>query len=257
VSTAITTTQAPDNLRHIEQNLYRLPSLEQTFEAWDTAGSPPALHDLELRQELLGAATLSSVSLRLLYAIATEHISALQTQDDLSAWYRRPLNQRILRHAATLSAAETQALLPTGVLVQKTVSLAMARKLLMCTSLGDQHLERADLRVMADELTLPRRAARQCTINPAMYDPITYFGVQPGMVSPFLHPRHARRLAAMVLIPWPKEWEEREREVAVSLSLWESLLLPSRCLREIVCGYARQAYPQILMIELQREENRS
>ena len=50
--------------------------------------------------------------------------------------------------------------------------------------------------------------------------------MQPGMVSPFLHPEQAAHLSALVLLPWRELWEAQEREVALSLSLWESLALP-------------------------------
>jgi hypothetical protein len=77
----------------------------------------------------------------------------------------------------------------------------------------------------------------------------------PGMVSPFVSPLQKTRVAAVVLLPWPRRWEEQGREVAVSLSLWESLLLPLRCLRDIVRGYAWRAYPSAQLIELEGEEN--
>ncbi len=77
--------------------------------------------------------------------------------------------------------------------------------------------------------------------------------MQPGMVSPFLHPERAANLSALVLLPWPQRWEAQEREVAISLSLWESLALPMRCLRPLVRQYARRAYPEVLLIELGNE----
>ena len=77
--------------------------------------------------------------------------------------------------------------------------------------------------------------------------------MQPGMVSPFLHPERAARLAALTLLPWPERWEAQEREVAVSVSLWESLLLPLRCLRPLVYLYAKRAYPELRLIELGNE----
>jgi len=46
------------------------------------------------------------------------------------------------------------------------------------------------------------------------------------------------------------------REVAISLSQWESLVLPLRCLRQVIRSYARQAYPGVRIIELESEEMR-
>ncbi len=220
----------------VEQRLFCLPPLQHTFEFWHTSGSTEAAQFLELREAVLGAATLSCASLRLLYEIASQHIQALHTSGQVSAWHTRPVHQRIAFHAASYSAAQTQAVLPPGVLVQKTVTVAMADKLLLCTCIGD------------------RKAVKQCSINPSTCNPVVECGVPPGMVSPFVSPLRKTRLAAVVLLPWPRWWEEREREVAVSLSLWESLLLPLRCLRDIVCGYIRRAYPPVHLIELQKEE---
>ena len=78
--------------------------------------------------------------------------------------------------------------------------------------------------------------------------------MQPGMVSPFLHPSHHTGLGALVLLPMPERWEAHEREVAILLSLWESLVLPLRCLRLLIRSYARQAYPGVRIIELESED---
>src|SRR5712692_5339754 len=239
----------------VEQRLSCLPPLQHTFASWHTSGATEGVTHLELREAVLGAATLSGASLRLLYEIASLHIQALHALGQVSAWHTRPLHQRIASHAASHSAAQTQAVLPPGALVQKTVTVAMAGRLLLCTCVGDQELERKHLRALAHELALLRRAARRCTINPSTSDPVEECGMRPGMVSPFLPPLQSTRMVAVVLIPWPRWWEEKGREVAVSLSLWESLLLPLHCLKDSVCGYARRAYPSAQLIELQGEEN--
>ena len=239
----------------VEQRLSCLPPLQQTFASWHTSGATEGVPHLELREAVLGAATLSGASLRLLYEIASLHIQALHALEQVSAWHTRPLHERLAFHAASHSAAQTQAVLPRDALVQKTVTVAMAGRLLLCTCVGDQELERKHLRALADALALPRRAVKRCSINPSTCDPVEECGMLPGMVSPFLPPLRSTRLAAVVLLPWSRWWEEKGREGAVSLSLWESLLLPLRCLRDIVCGYARRAYPYVQLIKLEREEN--
>jgi hypothetical protein len=156
--------------------------------------------------------------------------------------------------AVSHSATQTQAVLPPGALVQKTVTVEMAGKLLLCTCVGDRKLERTQVRAVAHALALPRRAVKHCSINPSTCDPVVEYGMLPGMVSPFVSPLRKTRVAAVVLLPWPRWWEEQGREVAVSLSLWESLLLPLRCLKDIVCCYARRGFPSAQLIELQKEE---
>ena len=77
----------------------------------------------------------------------------------------------------------------------------------------------------------------------------------PGMVSPFLPPLHSSRLEAVVQVPWPTDWEYQGKAVGVSLSLFESLILPLSCFRAILRQYARRAYgPGIRWIELLQQD---
>ena len=194
----------------------------------------------------------------MLYECATDILRRLSLpgQDLHCPWESRPLHARLLRHGPTLSAAETQALLPPGVLVHKTVSMTLAETLLLCTSVGPQRLTRQQLHTIAAALEMPRRATKQCTVNPVTSNPVEMFNMQPGMVSPFLHPSHHTGLGALVLLPWPEQSEAQAQEVAISLSLWESLVLPLRCLRHLIRSYAKRAYPGVRVIELESEETR-
>jgi hypothetical protein len=140
------------------------------------------------------------------------------------------------------------------VLVQKTVSITLADTLLLCTCLGPQLLTRRQLRGIATALALPTCTVRRCTINPATCNPVEMFAMEPGMISPFLQPSRDTGLTALVILPWPKRWEAQEREVAISLSLWESLVLPLRCLRQLLRIYAKRAYPAVRVIELASED---
>jgi hypothetical protein len=237
-------------LQQSELVFSQLPPLERTFETWVTTGVGEPVALLHLRERLLGAATLPGASLRLIYEIMARQLEALQAFEQLSTAFRRPLHQRIVRHVATQSATQTQAVLPQGVLVQKTVSLEIAGKLIVCSSLGDLKLERQKVRDIGRVFALPRKALKHVTINPRTVDPVAAFGMADGMVSPFFHPQRPSRVDALVLIPWPRLWEDQEKEVAISLSLWESLLLPVRCLRPLVRAYAAIAYPHIPVLEV-------
>ena len=187
--------------------------------------------------------------IRLLYECASDCLRRL-IMPVYSPWDSRPLHARLLRHGPSQRAAETQALLPPGVLVQKTVSITIGERLLLCSGVGTGSLTRWHLRDIAAALTIPYRTIKRCTINSSTHTSVEAFAMQPGMVLPFLHPKRAARLSALVLLPWPKRWEDQEREVAISLSLWESLALPLRCLRPLVRDYARRAYLQVRLIEL-------
>ena len=181
-------TQPQVDVLPVEQRLSCLPPLQHTFEFRHTSGGTEAVHLLELREAVLGAATLSGVSLRLLYEIASLPIQARQSFEPVSAWHTRPLHERIVSHAASHSAAQTQAVLPPGALVQKTVTGAMAGWLLLCTCVGDREPGPKHLRAVAHALALPRRAVKRCSINPATCDPVEECGMLPGMVSPFVSP---------------------------------------------------------------------
>jgi hypothetical protein len=229
------------HLEHLEQMYRRLAPLQDIFVSWQYSGASNRSDALALREQLLGVATLSSASLRLLYDLASPYV------DDLP--------ERIYRHAATQSAAQTQAVLPPPVLVQKTVSVEMAGHLLLWTSVGEQEHTLDQRRAVATALELPRRAARQCSTNPATCRPEEEFGMLPGMVSPFLPPLYPGRLTAVVQVPWPTDWEYQGKAVGVSLSLFESLILPLSCFRAILRQYARRAYASdIRWIELSSQD---
>jgi hypothetical protein len=205
---------------------------------------------LARRKQLLGPTTLSGASIQLLYECVTESLSG---QEEHSLWDSRPLHARLLRHGPSLSAAGTQALLPPGVLGQKTISMTLGETAFLCTGVGPQRLTRQHLRVITAVLALPGRTIKQCRINPLSYNPVEKLGIQPGMVSPFLHPLRHTGLTALILSRWPKQWEEQAREVAISLSLWESLVLPLCCLRTLIRTFAKLAYPEVRVIELESE----
>ncbi len=250
------------NLRLLEEVLYDLPPLEGVFLHWHTYGvtaTTAGMHSLlARRKQLLGPTTLSGASIQLLYECATHSLRrmSLPGQDPHSPWESRPLHARLLRHGPTLSAAKTQTLLPPGVLVHKTVSMTRCETLFLCTGVGSERLTRQHLRAIAAALALPRSTAKQCTINPVTSNSVETFTTQPGLISPFLHPSHHTDLGALVLLPWPEQSEAQAREVAISLSLWESLVLPLSCLRLLIRTYARRAYPEVCIIELESEETR-
>ena len=60
---------------------------------------------------------------------------------------------------------------------------------------------------------------------------------------PLLHPTC---LVAVVQAPWSTDWDDMGCAVGVSLSLFESLLLPLHCFRAILRQYAARAYATAL-----------
>ena len=245
----------------LEEVLYDLPPLEGVLLHWQTHGAAALTTGIvslfSRRKQLLGPATLPGTSIQLLATCLEECLPHGVEEAEFSTWEARPLHSRLVRHRHSHSALETQARLSPGVLVQKTVTLALGELLVLCTGVGTWRLSRQDLHTIVKALGLPNRRSRHATINPANLQTVEEFGMLPGMVSPFLRPLRATRLAALVVLPWPRCWEEQGREVAISLSLWESLVLPLRCLRSLLRGYAERAYPALRLIDLHEREGAS
>jgi hypothetical protein len=213
---------------------YLLPPLEETLRLREGAGLHARLSE---RAFALGIATLRPDSLLLLARLFREE--GLEIADHLFG-----------PHAATLHAREKQALLPGDTHVQKTVSLLVGGRLVLVTWIGDRLLGRAERFAVTTKLGLSRRAARQATLNPPGCVAEQEFGLLRGMVSPFLPAGFGTRLYAVAQLSWPQVWEDEGRSVAISLSPCESLLVPLRCYRRILCHYVRQSIPDIPLVEL-------
>jgi hypothetical protein len=242
----------------LEEVLYDLPPLEGVLLHWHTHGAaaltPGIVSLFSRRKHLLGPATLPGTSIQLLATCVEECLPPGAQEAEVIPWEARPLHSRLIRHRHSHSAVETQARLSPGVLVQKTVTLALGELLVLCTGVGTWRLSRQDLHEIAKALGLPNRRSRHATINPESCQTVEAFGMLPGMVSPFLRPAHTTRLAALVVLPWPRCWEAQRLEVAISLSLWESLVIPLACLRPLLRSYACHAYPAMRLVDLSGTE---
>jgi hypothetical protein len=244
------------NLQLLEEVLYDLPLLEGIFLHWHRYGVTATTAGMRLllarRRQLLGPTTLSAASIQLQYECATDSLCG---QAEHSPWDSRPLHARLLRHTPSLKAAKTQAaLLPPGVLEHKTVSMTIDETSFLCTGIGPHRLTRKQRCAISAILSLPGRPLKQSSSNPVCSNPIEMFGMQQAMVSPFLYSSHHAEVSALVLMPWPKEREQQACEVAIALSLWESLLLPVRCLRQVIWSYAKRAFPTAWLIKLESED---
>lgn len=150
---------------------------------------------------------------------------------------------KIVTHAPTFSAAETQAVLPEDCLVQKTITDRVDGKLLLWTGVGDYRLTRALHKAANARLGLA--AGRDHTLNPRDIDAFAFYGMQPGMVSPFLMKgtRAVRELSAVFVL---ESFEyDAARPVAISLSLTESMIVSLEYLRTLLREYADAVYPRI------------
>lgn len=159
----------------------------------------------------------------------------------------------LLGGTGSLTAAEKQAVLDAGidgdvasVLVNRSVTVRLGTTHLLCTGVGDFSLDRRLLTKVADALQLPKRTMKDCRINPSHYAPERELGLLTGMVSPFVSPAVSRqRLQAVVLLD-PHVNEADQQTVAISLSPFESMLVPLTKFRSIVQLYAQRAHADIV-----------
>lgn len=152
-------------------------------------------------------------------------------------------------HAPSLTAAEKDRIVAPA-RVQKTVTIELDGVFVLCTAIGDAVLSRATLREVAQRLGLARGAAKRTRINPPQLDPLAWFEMAPGMVSPFLRPGRETAIRALVLIDDGAGPIADNDRVAVSLSLRWSLLVDAVRFPEILQAYARQAYPRVEWVDL-------
>ncbi len=156
---------------------------------------------------------------------------------------RLALTNSVIEHGPTFSAAETQAVLPPGCLVQKTVTDRVADKLVVWTGAGDFRLSHRAYR--SANRTLGLRTRSEHTLNPHDVDALKFYGMQPGMVSPFFIPgtQAISQIAAIFLVDQVEPAEGLL--VALSLSLHKSLLIPLKGLDELVHLYASTVYADV------------
>lgn len=152
-----------------------------------------------------------------------------------------------LQHSPlTHTAFDKQRILPEGIVVQKTISVSVRTKtaihLALVTGAGDFSLTAPMKRTIMQ--VLAGKSAR-FTINPKDYPAQTLSGLPDGMVSPFLPPESHRRSPLEAIFLLPPRTTATQREVAVSLALSSSLILPLDKLDDIICRYAHLAYPTI------------
>jgi hypothetical protein len=221
---------------------YQFPSLHLSSLLHRYDASSSSLRDwLTQREQCFGAATLCAQSLHLLLTLAEQ-----QGVD---------VSRAIMHHDATVTAADTQAVLPAHVLVQKTLCLEIVNRngetpqLVLLTGSGDFQLERVHRHVLAERLGCFHRAVKRAVINPSWIDPVITFGMLPGMVSPFLYGQEPPFTAVAILVAPPSS---HITHVAISLSLFESLLLPEAAFFPTLHAYARRVFPQVRLIPLDR-----
>lgn len=182
------------------------------------------------REHCLSVATMSADSIKLLLEIAKEE-GVLDFE------------RRVITHPASMSAADKQVLL-ADYHIQKTITILIQDKFVLCSGIGDFKIHHALLSKLASTLTLSH-AGFNSYINPNMFIPEIELGLMRGMVSTFFSPGRITRLNLVTLMMPP---QSSTKDVAISLSPFESLLLPYALFPKIVKKYAERAYPYLLYV---------
>lgn len=207
--------------------LEMLPPLDETLRQYgfDRSGRLGALMH---REDMLGPATMSALALiRLMSAVA----ACVPGYDP-----------QVLRHLPTVSAADKASLLPDFA-VQKTLTVTFGPTPILVTGMGDWRLSAGELRELARALGLPRGVRRHVHINPRDGGAEAAFGVLPGMVTPFLRPGPVS-VEAVVRMEGPAT-DVPQRSAAISVSPFESLVVPAHALAAIVERYLAVVAPQL------------
>jgi hypothetical protein len=211
-------------------------SLAPIKEIWAALPDVEAIAELRQREKLLGVATLSCDTLVLLREI----INNLGTYSVIK------------RHLPSVTAAAKQTVLNAGLdgvglLVNRTVTVRLGTTHILCTGVGDFTLNRGLLSQVADELSLSKRIIKACRINPPDYSPEYELGLLTGMVSPFFAPpARPGRLRALVQFEATEIGPEEAQLVAISLSPFESLVVPRVDFGVLTQLYAVRAHPDLL-----------
>ena len=219
-----------------EQVFLTLPSIEQLLaESFSYASLRFALSQ---RDKALGVGTISSHGLMIL----REQLTDLQ------------ISWSILRHVSSITAHEKQAILAeygTSLLVKKTLTVELGdNTLALVTGVGDFALQKAHIKNLGIQLGLSKHKSKRISINPSWFSPEEYLRMRVGMVSPFFIDTSV--LHAIALLPLTNV-QLQYSHVAISLSLSESLVIPTKTFYQLVRGYARWAYPTLPIVSLTEE----
>jgi len=218
-------TQNQPDFAAIQRLVNSLPPVSDICDSLQQGFSDNAA--LAQRVQRLSVATMAAESLQLLFEVTrNEGVT--------------DLDRRVIRHEPSFSAADKQAILP-GFLIQKTVTILIENKFVLCSSIGDLKISRKLLGEIAVMLGFPRRGLNTY-INPVAFIPEIELGLLRGMVSTFFSPGRITQLDLVALIA-PSS--SQMPDVAVSLSPCESLLLPCAVFPAIVRKYAEHAYPYV------------
>jgi len=215
-----------------ERALRDLPTIEEVFQFFDT---PTWQEQLRQRRLLLKEGMLSEDSIGRLCASAR-------------AMGVNGFEHRALTHPPSFSASAKQAILPANVFVQKTVSVKIGMKHILCTGIGDWNTSKALKKMIVSTLDLPLKSVRDFSLNPTSINPIVHLGMWPGMVSPFLKTKLPHTLEAIIILT-PQHYDD-EQQFSVSLSLYESLLLPVAHFTELIRAFLSETQPHLRVVEI-------
>jgi len=215
--------------QHLERKFTAAPTLKLSSVLRTAAvGLPTLTEALEARDHALGMATLPSQTLLKLLSLYQQHVS-------------RDLAASVLWHRPSLSAREKTTILP-GYLIQKTLTLQLGGDLVMVSGVGDFKVDRPLIQQIIRALDLKKRVQKLVHINPREYPSESLYGILTGMVSPFLEPARSTTVQAVVFLKHLEIGGDWDKLVAISVSPFESLLVPIASFHTLLYAYAGATY---------------
>ncbi len=204
-------------------------SLAEAIKIWDEDADTEFLSNyLQNRENAMGYSTLSANSISWLLNI-------------LKSYGLKDIHPQIISHNPSFSAQDKQKILKNSI-VQKTLTIKLADKLILCSGLGDFRLTKDSLIEMGHALGISKKKSKESIINPDYFLPEKELGLERGMVSTFLPPHKEYSISAIFVLTAE---HITKADIAISLSLYESMIISSSFFKDILNDYAKFAYPSI------------
>ena len=217
------------NNKQYLKNAYQKLSLKDAVKFWEEHADNLFLYTyLHERENSMGSSTLSSYSI-------------IWLLNKLKEYGLNEVHPYVISHKPSFSAYDKQKFLTNSV-VQKTLTIKLADKLILCSGLGDFKVSKGSLIEIGDSLGISKKKSKESIINPEYFLPEKELGLEKGMVSTFLPPNKDYNISAIFFL---SEEDIINSDVAVSLSLSESLVISNTFFKDILNNYAKFAYPNI------------
>ena len=200
--------------------------------------SASAMRFFSQRESTLGVGTISAHAM----SIVHELLTTLQIP-----W-------SILHHTPSLTACDKQTIVAQhniSLLVNKTLSVSIGNTLVLITGMGDFTLRKVQITELGKQLGLSSNQRNRIEINPRWFSPEEHLCLRTGMVSPLFSMQQVHTPSLLHALAFlSSERTLPHMNIALSLSLEESLIVPVCAFQPLLSCFAQQAYPDLPLLSL-------